>query len=98
MTDSQQLVTSNLSLVTSLMTCAMFPPSLLWSAQLSSLLGEGEVDKLDTKLRSLNVMGLDTMHLDYTQFFGLPLGLTLGDETVERFLKLVRDIGSWHQV
>jgi len=95
--DSQQLVTSNLCLVTSLMTCSMFPPSLLWSSQLALLLGEGEVDKLNTKLRSLNVMGLDTMHLDYIQFFGLPLGLTLGDESVERFLKLVHDIGSWHQ-
>ena len=98
LTDSQQLVTSNLNLVTSLVTCSMFPPSLLWSSQLASLLGEGEVDKLNTKLRSLNVMGLDNMHLDFMQFFGLPSSLNVGDESLERFQKLLREIGSWHQV
>ena len=46
------------------MQCWWFPPSsffhprLEWTSQLSPLLGVGEVDKLNVKLRSLNVSGL----------------------------------------
>ena len=97
-TDQTLLVSSNLVLLSTLLTAAMFPPTLLWPAQLSPLLGDGEVDKLNTKLRSLNVMGLDNMHLDFMQFFGLPSSLNVGDESLERFQKLLREIGSWHQV
>ena len=96
--DQVSLVSSNLGLVSTLLTAAMFPPNLLWPTQLAPLLGEGEVDKLNTKLRSLNVMGLDNMHLDFMQFFGLPPSLNVGDESLERFQKLLREIGSWHQV
>jgi len=95
--DQSTLVTTNLGLVTTLTTCAMFPPHLHWSEQLSPLLGETEVDKLNTKLRSLNVLGLDNLHLEHRQFFGLPPGLSPGDENHERLIKLIREIGAWHQ-
>ena len=55
-----------------------------------------QVEKLDTKLRSLSVCGLDNMHLAYSQFFPPPPGLD--PDTSDRVLKLVRDIGCWHQV
>ena len=96
--DQSTLVTTNLGLVTTLTTCAMFPPHLHWSEQLSPLLGETEVDKLNTKLRSLNVLGLDNLHLEHRQFFGLPPGLSPGDENYEKLIKLIREIGAWHQV
>ena len=41
--DRALLVSSNLGLVTTLATAAMFPPHLLWNSQLCPLLGEGEV-------------------------------------------------------
>ena len=37
---------------------SFFHPRLEWTSQLSPLLGVGEVDKLNVKLRSLNVSGL----------------------------------------
>ena len=76
----------------------MFPAQLQWSHQLAPLLGETEVDKLNTKLRSLCVLGLDDLHLDYGQFFGLPPGLVKGEESYDRFHRLISEIGSWHQV
>ena len=39
---------------------SFFHPRLEWTSQLSPLLGVGEVDKLNVKLRSLNVSGLHT--------------------------------------
>ena len=41
--DRALLVSSNLGLVTTLATAAMFPPHLLWNSQLCPLLGEAEV-------------------------------------------------------
>ena len=41
--DRAVLVSSNLGLVTTLATAAMFPPHLLWNSQLCPLLGEAEV-------------------------------------------------------
>ena len=43
--DRALLVSSNLGLVTTLATAAMFPPHLLWNSQLCPLLGEGEVGR-----------------------------------------------------
>ena len=85
---------SNLSLVTILTTCSMFPVHLQWTMQLSPLLGELEVEKLDTKLRSLNVTGIDNLHLDYGQFFTVQAS----EGESERLVKLINNIGSWQQV
>ena len=73
----------------------MFPLHMQWTMQLSPLLGELEVEKLDTKLRSLNVTGIDNLHLDYTQFFPVQCS---SDQDRERLLRLINNIGSWHQV
>jgi hypothetical protein len=62
-----------------------------WTSQLSTLFGAREVDKLDTKLRSLNMTGLDTLHLTFDMFFPAHRQeKTLGD--------LVVKIGSWAKV
>jgi len=97
--DRTTLLTSNLSLMTTLTTCSLFPGNLRWNNQLAPLLGEGEVEKLDTKLRSLNVLGLDQLHLDYNQFFSLTTdGIGDSDKNqTDRFMKLVQYIGTWHQ-
>ena len=73
----------------------MFPLHMQWTMQLAPLLGELEVEKLDTKLRSLNVTGIENLHLDYTQFFTLQCS---SDLERERLLRLINNIGSWHQV
>ena len=93
--DRAVLLGSNLSLVAILTTASMFPLHMQWTMQLSPLLGELEVEKLDTKLRSLNVTGIDNLHLDYTQFFPVQCS---SDLERERLLRLINNIGSWHQV
>ena len=94
--DKSQILNHNLPLVVMLSTCSMFSTHLLWTTQLSPLLGAGEVDKLDTKLRTLNVSGLDSLQMTYRQFFNTTTFKTEEDE--RRFMELVADIGSWHQV
>ena len=94
--DKSEILHNNLPLVVTLSTCSMFSTNQLWTTQLSPLLGAGEVDKLNTKLRTLNVTGLDTLKMTYRQFFNMR---TFGTEEEEiRFTQLVTDIGSWHQV
>ena len=92
--DRLVLLNSNLSLVTILNTCSMFPVHMQWTMQLSPLLGELEVEKLDSKLRSLNVTGIDNLHLDYGQFFNVQSS----ELDSERLLRLINNIGAWHQV
>jgi len=91
--DRLVLLNSNLSLVTILNTCSMFPVHMQWTMQLSPLLGELEVEKLDSKLRSLNVTGIDNLHLDYGQFFHVQSS----ELDSERLLRLINNIGAWHQ-
>ena len=94
--DKSQILQNNLPLVVTLSTCSMFSTNQLWTTQLSPLLGAGEVDKLNTKLRTLNVIGLDSLKMTYRQFFNMR---TFGTEEEEiRFTQLVVDIGSWHNV
>ena len=94
--EKSEILNNNLPLVVTLSTCSMFSTYQLWTTQLSPLLGAGEVDKLNTKLRTLNVAGLDTFKMMYRQFFNMR---TFGTEEEEmRFTQLVGDIGSWHQV
>ena len=93
--DRSVLLGSNLSLVAVLTTAAMFPLHMQWTMQLAPLLGELEVEKLDTKLRSLNVTGIEHLHLDYTQFFTVQCS---SDLDRERLLRLINNIGSWQQV
>ena len=51
------------------------------------------MDKLDRKLKTLNVSGLDDLKIEYVHMFTSP-HVTQSDS----FLDTVRDIGSWPQV
>ena len=63
------------------------------NAQVAILLGIEEVEKLDRKLKTLNVSGLDDLKIEYVHMFTSPT-ITQSDS----FLDTVRDIGSWPQV
>merc|ERR1712038_1604548 len=63
-----------------------------WTTQLTPILGAEEVEKLNTKLRTLSVSGLDSLSMTYTQFFRTQEG-----EEERRVATLVEDIGCWQQ-
>lgn len=90
--DRQQLLTANLPTMLELQICTTFNPELLWTEQLTPILGQEEVDKLDNKLRSLNVTGLDQLQLIYNQFFQRPCM-----ETDRHTGRQMVDIGIWSQ-
>ena len=94
--DKSQILSHNVPLVVLLSTCSMFPTNMLWTTQLTPILGAGEVDKLNTKLKTLNVTGLDSLQMTYQQFFNTRI--FNNEEEYMRFAQLVTDIGSWHQV
>ena len=94
--DKSHILSHNVPMVVMLSTSSMFPTSMLWTTQLTPILGAGEVDKLNTKLRTLNVNGLDSLRMTYQQFFKTETFRT--EEEEQRFSQLVEDIGSWHQV
>ena len=94
--DKSQILSHNIPLVVLLSTSSMFPTNMLWTTQLTPILGAGEVDKLNTKLNTLNVTGLDSLQMTYQQFFNTR---TFNNQEEEmRFAQLVADIGPWHQV
>ena len=47
--------------------CSFFNPAFSWVDQLAPLLGAGEVDKLNAKLRSLNVTGAQCHNVNKSQ-------------------------------
>ena len=94
--DKSQILSHNIPLVVLLSTSSMFPTNMLWTTQLTPILGAGEVDKLNTKLRTLNVARLDTLKMTYRQFFNIRTFRTEEEEI--RFTNLVTDIGSWQKV
>ena len=70
----------------------MFAPDITWTSQLSPILGAREVQKLDSKLKSLNVTGLDTLHLN----IGMILPAQIQEEAC--LDDLVVRVGSWAKV
>ena len=50
---------------------SMFSEYKTWKAQLSTLLGDAEVSKFQSKLSSINVTGLDNYKLSVDGFFNL---------------------------
>jgi len=93
--DKSLILSHNIPLVVILFTSSMFSPSMVWTTQLAPLLGAGEVEKLNTKLRTLNVSGLDCLKITFNQLF-TPCRVITEDEE-KRLPLLVEDIGSWHQ-
>jgi len=90
--DKDQILSHNVPLVVILSTCSMFSTKMPWTTQLTPILGAEEVEKLNTKLRTLSVSGLDSLSLTYTQFFR-----TQEEEEDGRVTRLVEDIGCWQQ-
>ena len=89
--DIFQILCHNLGYLVVFTTCSMFDKNITWTKQLSPLLGVREVQKLDSKLRSLNVTDLDSLHLTFDMFFpNHQQKETLGDSVVR--------IGSWAKV
>lgn len=80
-------------LLVELQICTFFNPDLLWREQLTTLIGQEEVEKLDRKLKSLNVDGLDDLRIEYSDMF-----CSRHIQESEQLLDIVRDIGSWPQV
>jgi len=91
--DREEILSKNIPILIKLKISTFFNPELTWCKQLSSLLGSGEVEKLDKKLRSLEVEGLENLRLKYNQFFSSPFLET--EESEQEFCKLLNKIGSW---
>jgi hypothetical protein len=86
-----QILEHNLGYLVVFIICSMFDKNITWTKQLSPLLGVREVQILDTKLRSLNVTDLDSLHLTFDMFFPRHQQEdTLGDMVVR--------VGSWAKV
>ena len=73
--------------------CTFFNPDLKWREQLRPLMGRGEVVKLDTKLREMNVVNLDSLHVFYSSMFSSP-----PPQLENEFADLLMAIGSWPEV
>lgn len=91
--DRDEIMSQNIPVLVELQVCTFFNPDLLWGEQLSTLIGATEVEKLDRKLKSMEVKGLDDLKLSYLDMFSRE-DVTLS----ETFLEMVRDIGCWPQV
>jgi len=90
--DKKELLENNVPLLVELQICTFFNPDLLWREQLTTLIGQEEVEKLDRKLKSLSVEGLDDLRIEYSDMFcSRPV------QDSEPLLDIVRDIGSWPQ-
>ena len=70
----------------------MFDLGITWTTQLSTILGAKEVQKLESKLKSLNVTGLDNLCLNIGLFF------TAQHQQEQYFVDLVLRVGSWAKV
>ena len=51
----------NLMVVLKMQVCTVFNPLLTWREQLTPLLGQEEVDRLDIRLKQLNITGKRTI-------------------------------------
>ena len=81
----------NLGYLVVFIICSMFDKNITWTKQLSPLLGVREVQKMDAKLRSLNVTDLDSLCLTFNMFFP-------NHQQKETFGDFVVRIGSWAKV
>jgi len=91
--DRDEILTKNIPILIKLKISTFFNPHLSWRHQLKGLLGTDEVEKLDRKLKSLQVKDLESYRLKYSQFFLSPFLET--DDSEQEFCKLLNKIGSW---
>jgi len=69
LSDKIKLMMHNVGSVSQLHLCSMLTPDLVWLHQLSPLMGDCEVGKLNSKLIDLSVTGLENLHLSIKFFF-----------------------------
>ena len=73
--------------------CTLFNPELSWREQLQPLIGRVEVQKLEMKLKEMNVTNLDSWHISYSLMFPNP-----SMNKMDHFTDLLRVIGAWPTV
>ena len=56
--DVFKLLHANLPPMIKMQICSFFNPLLMWREQLTPLIGQEEVDRLDGKLRDINIKGM----------------------------------------
>ena len=56
--DFLKLFHANLPLMVKMQICTFFNPLLMWREQLTPLMGQEEVDRLDGNLKDLNIKGM----------------------------------------
>lgn len=61
--DQKEILEHNVPLLVEFQICTFFNPDLLWREQLTPLIGQEEVEKLDRRLKSLNVDGMDDFRI-----------------------------------
>ena len=64
-----------------------------WRQQLMPVMGGDEVEKLNTKLKEMNVPNIDSVNVYYSLVVGNP-----PRHLHARFHELIRDIGTWPTV
>ena len=87
--DKTQLLDANVPYLIEFQVCSFFHPDMLWRDQLTHFIGKEEVERLDKKLKSLNVGGLDDHRIEYGQMFRY---------STESIQEVVRDVASWSKV
>merc|ERR1711892_112734 len=91
--DKEEILTQNIPFVVEMQICTFFNPDLMWREQFIPLMGQEEVDKLDRKLKSLNVAGLDDLQVQYSHMFTKH---HLQDN--KQLQEAVKEVGGWAQV
>merc|ERR1712106_279139 len=90
--DREEILTQNIPFLVEMQICTFFNPDLMWREQFIPLMGQEEVVKLDNKLKSLNVAGLDDLQVEYSHMFNQP------DMQDSKLLQeAVKEVGGWGQ-
>jgi len=90
--DREEILTQNIPFVVEMQICTFFNPDLMWREQFIPLMGQEEVIKLDNKLKSLNVAGLDDLQVEYSHMFTQP---HMTD--TKQLQEVVKEVGGWVQ-
>merc|ERR1719430_823095 len=90
--DREEILTQNVPFVVEMQICTFFNPDLMWREQFIPLMGQEEVSKLDNKLKSLNVAGLDDLQVEYSHMFTQP-----HMQDTKQLQEVVKEVGGWVQ-
>lgn len=90
--DKEEILTQNIPYIVEMQICNIFNPDLMWREQFIPLMGQEEVDKLDRKLKSLNVTNLDDLQVQYSLMFSQP-----SLQHTRQLTEVVKEVGGWAQ-